>query len=797
MRIFQNDEKIKFRMAFLILFFVSFFYQTNGMVYAASQVPSGYTPLLEAPGIQKVPASGGSTTEISGDYGFMLKLTDNVVYKPKGVYKTLNNAPGSKNPLVYQFNPADGDIERSVLVENAGFYNGESIDVKFVIDKMNFKEQTGNKKPSFNFIAVSPAEKKDNGSIYDVKTKEDLYFFSGSTGAGYGIGDDVYSYGDTVDYHYEFYKHGETTALNMKGSWNFSNINKFKSVAFVFDSDFQNMYVKDGDNSIGYKLNSPEAGKTEFYGGYDWIGAMESRMTYLYETNHFNLTMKNMSYDPSAPNALNAMAILYSNESIARIGPSTPIVVGMKNESKHLEDGYKNLQYSIIQSVADNTKENRNTKFALTSEVPKFYDISEVKIYQYGTSDEYTDIFTITVDPTDKNKVTIEAKDSTSDQFNGKVFDIKVVAKANDQFSFDRELYGYEVVGSDGFMNFDLGESTKTSYEFNSYIKKTLSSSKTTRSVSQVLYEGVPDADPKSDVRIPIDTDIEAQYTDPAATFLENIRVDTDDDTGSSVDRAVTVSYKQPLPSTATLGKQIVTLTLTTSKGITKDIPVEVEIVPTTANLKVQYKVNGTVDARYPDYLNSDNMIGDPIDLTTITEVTDMITKIEQDGYKLVKKPTEQFTLATGGNTVEYEFEGILYLYSAPSLLDFGLETASYNDLRVEDVAIDNQLIVADTRAQKKEWVLTAKVTQEFTSADGSKVIPNILRYNNGSNVEVDFPLNQDQTIEKATNADNQLNVSNSWKKGSKGFKLDIPANSVKEVGKYKAKITFTVGNAP
>ncbi|MHC5228296.1 WxL domain-containing protein [Enterococcus sp. LJL99] len=796
MHIVQKDGKMKIKLTFLILFFIILFCRTNGVVYAASQVPTGFTPLLEAPGIQKVPVSGGSTTEISGDYGSMLKLTDNVVYKPTGVYKTLNDTPGSKHPLVYQFNPADGDIERSVLVENAGFYNGESIDVKFVIDKMNFKVQTGNKQPSFNFVAVSPAEKNDNGSYYDVKTKEDLYFFSGSAG-GYGIGDDVYSYGDTVEYHYEFYKHGETTAFNMKGSWNFSNINVYKSVAFIFDSDFQNMYVKDSNCSIGYKENSPEVGKTEFYGGSEDVGLMESRMTYLYEANHFNLIMKNMNYDDQFPNALNPMGVLYSNESIARIGPSTPLVVGMKNESKHLEDGYKNLQYSIIQSVADNTKENRNTKFALTSEVPNFYDISEVKIYQYGTSDEYTDIFTITVDPTDKNKVTIEAKDPTSDKFNGKVFDIKVVAKANDQFSFDKDLYGYKTVGSDGFMNFDLGESTKTSYEFNSYIKKTLSSSKTTRSVSQVLYEGVPDADPKANVKIPIDTDIETQYTDPGTTFLDNVRVDTDDNTGASVDRKVTVSYKKPLPSTAALGKQTVTLTLTTSKGITKDIPVEVEIVPTTADLRVQYKINGTVDTRYPDYLNSDNMIGDPIDLTTITEVTDMITKIEQDGYKLVKKPTEQFTLATGGNTVEYEFEGILYLYSAPSLLDFGLETASYNDLRVEDVAIDNQLIVADTRAQKKEWVLTAKVTQEFTSADGSKVIPNILRYNNGSNVEVDFPLNQDQTIEKATNADNQLNVSNSWKKGSKGFKLDIPANSVKEVGKYKAKITFTVGNAP
>lgn len=794
------------------------FYVSNGNKIVAAPLP-GYSDIKTANGINLVGKSG-SNTEISGDYGFMFKLTDNVTYEPIGNPIINDGFSGSKTK-VYQFNPTNPSTEKGAWVRNAGLYNGRSVDMKFVIDEMAFAQKKDGTYPSFRFFAVDAADRNSMVNV-PIDTAWGSYFLM--VGSGLYSHEEDFMLGDKVRYHYEFYYNDNKESLNLKGSWNFSNVNVNKKVALPFSStDFSSMYVTD-DSKIGYKL---ENNIFEMTSDDLEVDQPFTRLTDLFEKKTYEMSMEYQGYDYDDPDPWpGQMAVLYSTESLARIAPATPIVYGERNSAVHTDPDYKTLKYSILQGIADNSKENRNTKFRLETEVPEFYDIQSIEIYEYGTTIKKTNLFDITFDGTAKSKAILTAKDSTSNDFNGSLFDIKVIAVPNDKFNFDGSAtspYGYVNAADqsdkdNGYMVFEqAGPKTVAYYSYvNAFLNidnKALESVPIKNvnevgSQAKVLYEGIPNAEAKSPIQIPLNTNFETDYpfnanplpTETENYFLKNISVDTD----NLIDKPVKVTYSQnhTLPDTSVLGDKTLWLTLTTAKNVTKDIEVKITIVPVTTELRVKYKINGSyMTDKYPDYVDTTQMIGDPINLKNIKSVTDTIQAIKDAGYEQTNAPVEEFVLSASGNTVEYEFEGRLFLSSTPTKLNFGIEEVSYKPIRVNEATLDKALIITDTRASKQKWTLQAKVTQEFTltDTDGSKkVIPNILRYNDGTENEKSFLLDTAQDLLTDTHTtSNEFDVSGTWNPKGKGFKLDVPADTVKKLGKYQATIEFTVGETP
>lgn len=799
----------KIRLVLLLVFLfggaLQYLYTSKqNKVYAAP--PANYEDILLAPNINVVSTKDSASAEIDGDYGSLFKLTQFTSYEPFGETETVEWA-GHKSKA-YRFHNSTTASEKGVWIRNAGIYNGRSIDLKLIIDKLDFSKNAGNQTPYFNFMAVdfSDSESTVDLPVSGVKTWRELFLMLGSSTRSASKFNDVYTFGDIANYHYEFYYHDEAqTQLDYKGTWNFNNINVAKAVTTPFNGDFNLMYVLDS-TWIGYKDNGV-AGKLELFGSGSQVNKDESRLTQLFQSKHFDTSIEKRYSNGSGSTTSGAMGILYSTESLARIAPAKPIVVAQKNSSTHTEADYGKIKYSILQTVADNKLENRNTTFDIETAVPSQYDIdlTKLKVFEYGTNVDKSGLFDIKVDSTNLSRVILTAKDPTSAEFNASVFEIKVEAKRNATFKFDKDIHAYQIGGEDdGHMLYELGGPTTTTHY--TYLNKfghdnpLVSEKIEEQSKAKVLYEGIPNADSRENIKIPIGANITSDYPDPRSSFLENIRVDTE----NLIDQPVDVTYTKgkPLPDTSVLGEATLWLTLTTAKNVTKDIEVKVTIVPTVADLRVKYKINGSYMAdKYPDYVDSTQTIGTLINLKNIKQVKDMLATIVEAGYTQTNAPTEEFTLSSGGNTIIYEFEGTLFLSSSPSILDFGIEEASYKAIRVNEAKLDKALIIKDTRAVKQKWTLRAKLTQDFTLTETNgtkKVIPDILRYNDGSNDEMTFNLaeNRELLADEHTTS-NEYDVSKTWDSKGKGFKLDVPGDAVKTLGKYQAKIEFTVNATP
>lgn len=767
--------------------------------------PSGYSDILTAQGINVVSGANSATSEIDGDYGSMFKLTQFTSYEPFGEAETIEYA--SHESKAYRFHKSTSAAEKGVWVRNVGMYNGRSVDLKLIIDDMDFADKGGGNIPYFNFLAVDFSDINSTSDLIipNTSTWGEAFLFLGSTTRSASKINDTYTFEDNAHYHYEFYDNETKAQLNYKGTWNFNNINIAKAVTTPFNNDFSKMFVLDS-TWIGYK-DSNKPNYLELFGSGTTVNSPASRLTQLFESQSFATSLEKRYSNGSGGTTIGAMGIMYSTESLARIAPAKPIIFAEKNSAVHTEADYGRIRYSILQTVADNKLENRNTTFSIETTVPSQYDIdlSKIKIYEYGTGDtvDKTGLFSIALDPANSSRVILTVKDPASNEFNGSVLDIKIEAKPNITFKFNKDTHNYQMGGKDdAYLIYELGGTTTTTHytylnrfsgDLNAEIITTDDQTK-----AKVLYEGLPDADSKQNIKVPLGTNFTADYQDPGTTFLDNIRVDTD----NPLDKPVKVSYKQPLPETSAVGDVVLTLTLTTAKNVTKDMQVNVKIVPTSAELRVKYKINGNyLTNKYPDYVDSTQMIGDPINLKNIKQVTDTIEAIKNAGYEQTNNPVEEFELSASGNTVEYEFEGRLFLSSTPTILNFGIEEVGYKAIRVNEAVLDKDLIVTDTRASKQKWSLQAKVTQEFTltDIDGSKkVIPNILRYNDGSDTEKSFILNNAQELLADTHtASEEFNVSSTWKPDGKGFKLDVSGDAVKKLGKYQAKIEFTVGETP
>nr|OTP10515.1 hypothetical protein A5888_003813 [Enterococcus sp. 9E7_DIV0242] len=143
------------------------------------------------------------------------------------------------------------------------------------------------------------------------------------------------------------------------------------------------------------------------------------------------------------------------------------------------------------------------------------------------------------------------------------------------------------------------------------------------------------------------------------------------------------------------------------------------------------------------------------------------------------------------------EVYGVLELISAPSVIDFKKHTVATNDTRVEEPELDMPLTVSDNRGNLTSWTLTATLTKEMANTgDTTKILREAIKFNDGTSEEA---LDGEATLIKThTHSDvGEYVVSNEWRSGGTGLKLEVPAGSVKKLGQYQAEITWHLGDTP
>lgn len=771
--------------------------------------PAGYLDIKDAPGINIVSRSGANV-EIPGEYGSMFKLTSDVSYVSSGTTK-INNlssyALGVKS-VAYEFNPLTDKGEKSVLVKNAGLYQGRKVDLKFVIDSFDFKfkKDSPKEKPNFYFVGLNydDINKTDRLPISSIKTWGEMYLTIGASSAEYTGFYEEYQEGDRVYYHYEMYDSETSAPIEYKGTWNFNNINGLKSVSIPFEKDdFSSLYVMD-NTWVGYQKDTPTINYLELYGETLEVNSISSRITDLISTSSYSLEVTRRVTGVS--NELMPMGLMYTTQSLARIAPAAPIVYGEKNSATHTEADYLKMKYSILQVIPDNIASNRDSEIVLTSEVPSMYDVdlSSVKVFEYGTDNDLTDLWEVTADPANSSKLVLTAKDSTSDAFNGKVYSIQVTASPNATFAFDKDstLYNYQTGGvDDGHMVFEEGGvKTQVYYDYNNkQFSNTLSSAEVAgQSQAKVLYEGVASADAKKGLSVSVDGDISAIFPNPS-DLLENIKTDTE----NPIDEVASIEYQGTFPDTSKAGETVyVTVVITTKKGVTTTVEVPILVENGSSSLTVEF-LNEDDSTLRPSVVFSDLTVGDTVSLSSKNEITSVLAELNTADYELISSPSSNdVEIIAGGVTVTYKFRGQLMFKSAPTSIDFGLKTTdNYSAVSADKPQIDQPLVVYDNRVALKSWTLTAKLLKPLTSMeDATATLPEALKYKND---DAEGTLAGDTIVTIKTYSDSEVSQQkgpysydvsdDEWTKKGNGFKLELASGEYRKMSEYQGIIQFTL----
>ncbi|WP_086349337.1 WxL domain-containing protein [Candidatus Enterococcus clewellii] len=700
----QNNKKLAIGLALVGLIGLSYSYFNNySMVKAAPLSPADYIDFgpTTTPGAHILRGNStdidGNIVELPGEYGTIFKINPDTSYEVSGNQDYINVGDVKKSngtiakTKYYRFKPFSSSLPENekptVKIKNAGVFQGKTIDLKLVIDSVDL---TGAEGEYFNFIAVHPedAELTPTQMNYPVsdsyaKTWAELFLFLGSgnrnTGSTMNPLYDLYIQGNSAEYHYEFYYSDDNTKIDdFKGVWNFGNINRQKAVSVEHSdmTDFSDVYIREYDSSaspvnyIGvkkdYKNNVATPNFVEFGAAGSAAFTPNSKISKLIGGDNIDMGVQ-YRHTSRGP-----MAIVYDSNSLVRIAPSRPIVFGEKNSTAHGQSGYKDLRYTIRQATSPNTYDNgidnRNDAFEIQSEVPDYYDIHKdsVKVYQYPSGVEATSLFNI---ETTGNTVRIIARDPKSDEFDGEVFDVKVVAKPNATFNLpaNKTLYGYMESGDlNGYMtNFEMGgPKTKVVYSYATKKNVALESLEIEgQTKSQVRYDGIPSANARENITYPVGinwvtefgTDLDNR-TKIEADLIKDIAVDTENFPHDEITSIKLDSTR--LPDTSTERDVVVYVILTTAQGVEATVPVTITLEQGNADLTVRFvdETDNDITGFGPVILTG--TIGETANLTNEPEVTDVLAALTAAGYDIVAngKPANETAVAfeEGGSTVKY-----------------------------------------------------------------------------------------------------------------------------------------------
>lgn len=568
--------------------------------------PVGYTPLSGAPEINIIDSGTGLTTprkEIPGEYSAYFQLNENTTYHSDNVSfaKTPNptwEADSTATSITYYFekNKVDSGEEQSIWIYNAGIYQGRQVTLKLVVDSMTVAKMP--------FHAIN-YEDRDHSAQWVLNsdyspnaTYEDMYLSFASSGMFTPINPQsppwngsLNNPGDYIDYHWEFYDAETGNPINYKGLWNAVNINEVKIFESNAPTDFSEVYVFDNSN-ISYQI---ENGLMSTIGvGRDATVNKPTRFSYIFDTGSDNRLDQKFTKSFEIDYAT-GMSVYYSSDAISRAGHAIPTVRGVVNDAKYNTSGYRDLHYQIIQTVSNNQLDEENNidfrddTFIIESTLPSTHfdiDQSRVTVTNVISGSNVTTDFDIQVSQ-DGQTVSVSPKNPKADSFNGNTFTIDVYATPNETFDLFDSQNGYVNNANsvdDGYMVFDL-DTTQTTLKYSTveYGEKNFDSRvEATSAQSKTLNEGVPSADPVSGLTIEINGDLATAFPDPTTEMVENITVDSNNE---SFDFPVTASLPETLPSTATAGTITVDMVLTTARGVTSTVPIEVLVVEDTTRV--------------------------------------------------------------------------------------------------------------------------------------------------------------------------------------------------------------------
>lgn len=805
-----------------------FFNKDSNRLDAAPSAPTGYLPFSQAntPGVHILDSNGvdpetGRVAEIPGAYGTLFRLTDRVNYKVTGEAETYIH-PGTSHQI-FRFKPSVNNGEKSVTVENAAIYRGRYIDLKCIITDMKFTDVNTAEEPSVNFFAPSYNQQDLKPGSLDVNTWGATFLLIGTTDDS-TLTPGGYKFEDSFSYRYEFYDHETGDAVEFRGIWNYANMNEYKSVSIPHkNNEYSDVYVND-DVNVGVKhdtkLQTPATGFSEFY-GLSWsVNDPESRFTHLiHDRTDYEIIMQNrIDQGYRAP-----MGVLYHPASLVRVAPSDPLIYGETNNATHTESDYSKLKYSILETIGANADNRRDTKFEIETEVPDHYDIDKdkIKVMVNATNEDRTGLFTIEYADggTNKSKVIIKAIDPTHDDFVGVVdknayvkipsgtdYRIYIEANPNDKFDFstDKTTFGYVNDASDrennGYLtNYNLdGVKTAAYYEFdaldgNGPTGKTLNSKEVTP--AKILYEGKPTGEAETGLSIPYQGSITASYPDAGDLLKAGYQnaVDTDND----IDRLVTASYKGTPPDISGLdvGDPVeVTITLTSRKGITKDVVVTLTVRAVETKLKVKFVDEGNNELHK---FEIDGQVGEQITLSTNKTIQDQVKEWVDKGYTLVESPTpDVVTLEYPSTDVVYKFKGNLFIAEYPPTIDFRDIKYDAKDHRIDNPDYANDLVVGDTRAVKDEWKITATLSKPMKNDAKDVILVDALRYVfNGTEKTLGTAA---ETVYIDNSGLDNVNISSNWGPTATedGLKLVARASDMR-TGTYLGEILWEVGPTP
>ncbi|MHC5247439.1 mucin-binding protein [Enterococcus sp. LJL90] len=565
----------------------------------AAPTPDGYLALEKAPGVNLINSTTGlADDELPPEYGAYFQLNKDTSYEPLNVtvYDFENMAswtptPGESHSYVFSASNYPSNVERSVTIRNAGFYQGRAVDVKLVVDRVTGYRMTfhgplykdKDKDVSYLFI---------EGSVTDF-TFGNLFMSFLQTTQGKGKWAGAMQPNNTTDYHWEFYDSETQQPLNYKGLWNARNINVIKTFSMEkTDNDFSNFYVPD-NSRVGYTLNDGILKTTGL--GTDQYELLHT-FSYAFEGTTLS---QSFTKGPLQENEnYGALGVYYDSRAISRVGHSQPAVKGVTNNATHTESGYRDLHYQIVQSVSNNEARFRDNSFVIDTTLPSTdfdVDLSRITVTNEISGVDVTSDFDISGSG---QNLSVSPKDPTSDEFNGNTFTIDVYGTPNSSFDVLNAQNGYvnnQASVDNGYMVFDLDATQTTlTYETDAFGEKVYDSIVDgNASQAKTLYEGIPSATPKSGLTIEPNGDIETVFANPGTSMLDNLAVDTNND---SFDEPVTVTFETPLPSTATEGTITVNLTLTTARGVERTVAVPVLVGANTATLTATDNTGRTDD---------------------------------------------------------------------------------------------------------------------------------------------------------------------------------------------------------
>nr|WP_236674730.1 WxL domain-containing protein [Enterococcus sp. BWR-S5] len=250
----------------------------------------------------------------------------------------------------------------------------------------------------------------------------------------------------------------------------------------------------------------------------------------------------------------------------------------------------------------------------------------------------------------------------------------------------------------------------------------------------------------------------------------------------------------------ATTGTKTIYIDLTDEAGNTDSIPLEIIVYDDAVIVKFIDR-NGD-ELLTPVTINGFSS-GQTIDLTDPVQgaaVLTAISDVEDKRYQIYQRPSdEKAVLVTdAGTIVTYVFDGTLAIYQAPKVINFGVENVVGKDIRVDTPVYDQDFIIWDNRYQRTEWYLTAELDSPLTRQSGTgTVIQNAIRYrkvNDDPSSELILGSQAQEIVDRSQSTDT-YNISDEWRSGNTGFKLEVPAGSVKGLGEYQATILWVLSD--